>query len=691
MNMDFESHLNAAQMEAVLAVEGPVLVVAGAGSGKTRVIEYRVLNLLRSGVPPESVLLLTFTRRAAREMLARAARHDPRCAGVAGGTFHSFANGVLRRYGSVLGLPPSFTILDQADAEEAVGRCAARLGCCDASRRFPGKETLLSVISKATNQRATVKAVLARDYPHFAEHAGRVEAVRQAYTEFKVRSDCLDYDDLLVYLLILLEQEPVRRQLAERHRYVMVDEYQDTNALQGDVTHLLAQGHRNVMAVGDDAQSIYRFRGASRENILEFPARYPGCRVVKLEKNYRSTGPVLALANAVLEGMVRKHPKYLRPVRGDDAGRPQLVRFKDDQDEAEWVADRVKRLRDEGVPLSRQGVLYRSSHMSIRLQVALRARGIPFDVFGGLRFSETAHVKDVLAHLKVLLNPRDELAWNRVLRLLAGVGSVTADRLSARAAGATGMGGATEALLTTAAPSKAAAAGLVRLCEALRRAATLGAPGPMFQSVLEYYEPLLRDHHDGWPGRLEDLNSLREIAGGYCGLAELLSDFSLEPPERSVARAVAAADDEKPLTLSTIHSAKGLEWEAVFLVGVRDGALPSAKAMRDEEDVEEERRLLYVAVTRARTHLFLTVAHQGNEGGVLHRLSRFLEPQGVTQLLDCESGTGRQSPAPGTPDDGLPVLGRDSLLRRLREHLGARGAMVAPGRSGAETGCEIGG
>jgi DNA helicase II / ATP-dependent DNA helicase PcrA len=348
--MDLAAQLNPAQLEAVFATEGPVLVIAGAGSGKTRVIEYRVLNLVRAGVAPESVVLLTFTRRAAREMLVRASRNDARCAKIAGGTFHSFANGIIRRYAAVLGLNDSFTILDKGDAEEVVGRCAARLGLYDTKKRFPKKDTLQAVMSKATNQRASVAGVLARDYPHFVEYAEQVERVRERYMEFKVASQCLDYDDLLVYLLILLEQEPVRQQLSERFKYVMVDEYQDTNALQGDIIYLLAERHRNVMVVGDDAQSIYRFRGAYRENILNFPDRFPGCLVVKLEQNYRSTGPILGVANAVMEDMRRKYSKCLRTVRGEDGSTPQLMQFKDDQDEAEWIAERAKRSPGRGSP-----------------------------------------------------------------------------------------------------------------------------------------------------------------------------------------------------------------------------------------------------------------------------------------------------------------------------------------------------
>jgi DNA helicase-2/ATP-dependent DNA helicase PcrA len=341
--MDLATQLNPAQLEAVFATEGPVLVIAGAGSGKTRVIEYRVLNLLGAGVAPESILLLTFTRRAAREMLTRAARHDPRCGRVSGGTFHAFANGVIRRYAAVLGLSELFTILDQGDAEEAVGRCAARLGLYEGKKRFPKKDTLQSILSKATNRRLPLEAVLVKDYPYFLEFAPQVDLVRQRYTQFKVQSHCLDYDDLLVYLLILLEQEQVRDQLSERYGYAMVDEYQDTNALQGDITGYLGARHRNVMVVGDDAQSIYRFRGAHRQNILSFPDRFPGCLVVKLEQNYRSTQPILDVANAALENMRTKYSKCLRSVRGNDgAARPKLVFFKNEQDEAEWVAGRGK-------------------------------------------------------------------------------------------------------------------------------------------------------------------------------------------------------------------------------------------------------------------------------------------------------------------------------------------------------------
>ncbi|HEX8524106.1 MAG TPA: ATP-dependent helicase [Tepidisphaeraceae bacterium] len=672
--MDIAAQLNPAQALAVETTQGPVLVIAGAGSGKTRVIEYRVLNLIQKGVSPGSILLLTFTRRAAREMINRASRHDPRASKVDGGTFHSFANGVIRTYAGVLGLAESFTILDQGDAEEAVGRVASRMGVYQGKKRFPRKDTLQHILSMSVNRRMSIAEVLAKEYPHFVQHAAAIEAIQRQFTEFKLNSNSLDYDDLLVYLLILLEQEPVRNQLAERFRYVMVDEFQDTNAIQGDITALLAEKHQNVMVVGDDAQSIYRFRGAYRENILKFPQRFEKCRVITLEQNYRSTQRILDVANASLENMSSKYSKSLVAAKGEQGERPAFVIFKNDQDEADWVADQIKLLRDEGTVLNHQGVVYRSSYLSLALQVALNARNIPYAVYGGLRFNETAHVKDVCAHLKLAVNPKDTLAWNRALQLLPGVGPATAERLTDRLVELDSLAKACAALVEASPKNSRAGEGVSKLGELLWRIGESTATvGDRYEWVLDYYKPLLKEKYDDWGARIEDLESLRQIAQRYSSLDDLLADLTIEPPEKGAASTDAAdKEDEKPVVLSTIHSAKGLEWEVVFLMGAKDGVLPSSRALEDQEDLEEEHRLFYVAVTRAKRQLILTMHHYGNGPGIqnLYKPSRFVEAANVRECLDFDSTRTQSDAGKGKPS--LPAgiemaLNKDSLLKRIAQ------------------------
>jgi DNA helicase-2/ATP-dependent DNA helicase PcrA len=451
----------------------------------------------------------------------------------------------------------------------------------------------------------------------------------------------------------------------------MVDEYQDTNAIQGDITCLLAQKRQNVMVVGDDAQSIYRFRGAYRENILNFPRRFENCRIIKLEQNYRSTQRILDVANASLENMKSKYAKCLTAARSVWGEKPPFVVFKNDQDEADWIADRVKQLRDAGTPLHHQGVLYRSSYLSMALQVALNARNIPYAIFGGMRFNETAHVKDVCAHLKLVINPKDALAWNRALTLLPGVGPVTAERLTERLVGFDDLVRASSALADAAPPTSRSGEAVHRLSSLLNDISNLGhSVGDRYDRTLAYYRPILTERYDDWAGRIEDLESLRQIGSRYSDLEEFLADITLEPPEKGAAQVDASSkEDEKPLILSTIHSAKGLEWEVVFLLGVKDGLLPLSRSLDDEQDLEEEHRLFYVAVTRARSQLFLTMHHYASGPGVqnIHKPSRFIEPPNVRSALDFDSIRVDSSPRGELPEAVQVALSKDALLQRIAQ------------------------
>ena len=630
--IDYAGLLNPAQLAAATTTEGPVLVIAGAGSGKTRTLVFRVARLVEQGVDPGAILLLTFTRKASAEMLRRAAALlDGRCERVAGGTFHSFANLTLRRYGSVLGLGSSFTILDRGDSEDAIGLLRARLGLDKKDKRFPRKQTIGEVFSAVVNKHRPLATLLDEQYPHLAEHGEDLHALQAAYAEYKAERQVLDYDDLLVKLQLLLAEHPeVRAQLGQRYRYVMVDEYQDTNPLQAQIVQLLGSVHGNVMAVGDDAQSIYAFRGADFRNIMEFPSLFPAARLITLEQNYRSTQPILEVANAVMSEARERYTKVLFTTQPEGSA-PLLIAAEHENFQSRFVCQRILELREEGVPLNEIAVLVRSSFHSFDLELELNRADLPFIKRGGFKFIETAHVKDALAHLRVIENPRDAVSWHRLLLLLEGVGPKTADEIGSRLLGAADLPATLEAIGGRAYSTELRAlAGLVRrLTEPGRR------PDEQLAEVLRYYEPLLkRAHPDDFPKRQRDLEHFVSIAARYRTLETLLTDMALEPPNDSVGDVLASDEDEGLLCLSTIHSAKGLEWHTVFVIWLVDGKFPSAYSMHDDAELEEERRLLYVAVTRAKRNLYLSYPinmYDRASGMVLAKPTRFLD--GVSREL----------------------------------------------------------
>jgi DNA helicase-2/ATP-dependent DNA helicase PcrA len=622
--------LNPAQYEAVTHRDGPLLVVAGAGSGKTRTLIYRVARLIESGVPPGAILLLTFTRRASQEMLRRAEQLvGDRTRAVAGGTFHSFANTVLRQSGEPLGLKPNFTILDRADMEDVINLLRSRMGFGSRERRFPKKGTLAEAISMARNKRRVLEEEIELDFPHLIEHSEEIAQLAKRYALYKYERGLLDYDDLLDKLVELLQQHPnVRKRLSDSYRYIMIDEYQDTNEVQAEIVRLLAMNHRNVMAVGDDAQSIYSFRGANFRNILDFPKIFPNALVVKLEENYRSIQGILDVANEVISRAVEKYTKVLFTKRTGEV-RPMLVRAADEHMQSRFVAQRILELREEGVELNEIAVLFRSSFHSFDLELELQRRDIPFIKRGGFKFIETAHVKDVLAHLRVVANPTDAVSWLRALTLVKGVGNRTAERLI-------------EVLIAAPEPEKALIAssavsiargegpdGFRRLAELL--AAMRGEakrPAEQVAATIAYYLPIMRDAYpDDYPKRERDLEHFQNITERYRSLQSMLSDMALEPPNDSLGGVLASDTEDELLTLSTIHSAKGLEWKVVFLIWAADGRFPGPQSM-DPEDLEEERRLMYVATTRAKDELYLSYPiymFDRAMGYSMGRVSRFLD------------------------------------------------------------------
>ncbi len=623
--LNYVKDLNPAQLEAVRTLFGPVLVIAGAGSGKTRTLVYRVARLVEEGVPPENILLLTFTRKAAREMLRRAALLlNERCEQVSGGTFHSLANVMLREFGHLLGYQRNFVILDRGDAEDAINLLRTGLGLVEKGRRFPKKETIANIFSKAVNLRRSLEEIILEEYPHFIDDLEDLARLFENYVRYKMEHQLMDYDDLLVNWYRVLKDFPeVRQVVAQRFQFIMVDEYQDTNALQAEIVRLMAEGHGNVMVVGDDSQSIYAFRGANFRNILEFPKLFPGTKIIKLEENYRSTQPILDLANAVIERAKEKYTKCLYTKR-EGGKKPLLFKARDDADQSRFIAERILELREEGVPLNEIAVLFRSAYHSFDLELELAKRNIPFVKHGGLKLIETAHIKDMVAHLRLLLNPYDMLAWNRVLLLVEGIGPKTSRRIMDFIKASPDPLSALGEFPTKPSFEK----GLKRLVKLLE---TLRADLPPEERVTllnEYYEPILtKVYYDDYPKRAKDLEQLQAIAHKYSSLEDFLSDLALEPPEASVAEIEALDNDEK-LILSTVHSAKGLEWHTVFVISLVEGRFPSSYAVGRDDDLEEERRLFYVAVTRARENLFLTYSatyYAPGEGRIFSKPSRFLQ------------------------------------------------------------------
>ncbi len=630
-HIHYEKELNPAQLEAVLSTDGPYLVIAGAGSGKTRVLVYRTAHLVEKGVAPERILLLTFTRRSSREMLRRAAGLlDERCHQVSGGTFHSFANFVLRRYPEHVGLPRYFSILDQDDAESAVNLVRTQMSR-QLDKRFPKKNTLLSIISKSINKGLSIEDVVGEEYPQFAEWSSFIGRIKEEYIRYKHTLALLDYDDLLVYLRRLLtENASIRDHLSEYYQYIMVDEYQDTNKMQAEIVRLLAVAHNNVMVVGDDSQSIYSFRGAHFKNIIDFPNIFPGTKVITLEENYRSTQPILDLTNEVINAAGEKFDKSLFTKNGGDT-LPVYVDVYNENSQSRYIVKKILQLRQAGVNLGEIAILFRSGWHSNDLEVELASSGIPFVKYGGQKFIEAAHIKDVLSCLQIVYNPLSEVAWQRVLMLVKGVGEKTATHIIEEVVRQR-KGLDIDEQIFQKKPE------LRQLFKILKDVdGTVERPSTILKTLLDFYTPLLMDHYDDYEKRLNDLGSLENIARRYATLEEFLTDMALEPPEKSLVDKGVKTHGEHDLILSTIHSAKGLEWHTVFLIYLAEGYLPSYQSISSDTAIEEERRLFYVAATRAKNNLYLLRPQIDTSprrswdttGSMYTQVSRFLDEGGI--------------------------------------------------------------
>ena len=622
----YETRLNASQYEAITATEGPLLVIAGAGSGKTRTLTYRVARLVEAGVSPSGILLLTFTRKAAQQMLERATELlDSRCGKVAGGTFHSFGNSILRKYAPHMGLAPGFAIMDRADAEAAISILRKEIHAGPKHRSFPRKHTLANIFSRAVNKMTTIEDVVYDDYAHLSSDMEAIALIFQAYQNHKREHQLLDFDDLLVYLQQLLKGHPdIRERIASSYRYIMVDEYQDTNKIQAEILYLLTGVHQNIMVVGDDSQSIYAFRGANFRNIMEFPKMFPGTRIITLEENYRSVQPILNLTNVIIDQAMEKYSKTLF-TRREGGSTPVLISARDENSQSLFVVHKIQELIDQGVALNQIAVLFRAGFHSFDLEIELNREQMPFIKVGGFRFVESAHIKDVLAHLRVIANPHDRISWYRILLLINKIGPTTAQKvfeaIRNEGSGYTG--------LLTVNSTGGALKGLKRLKELYAQIDSFPmSVVKMGEAVVKHYLPILKERHDDHPKREKDLEQLLAIMERYDNLGNFLTDMALEPPNTSVGDTLAAESAAKDrLVLSTVHSAKGLEWHTVFIIWALDGRFPSAQSIYKEEDLEEELRLMYVAATRARENLYFTYPGQvydRSAGVMLNQPSRFI-------------------------------------------------------------------
>jgi DNA helicase-2/ATP-dependent DNA helicase PcrA len=643
-SIDYSAHLNPEQLEAVTSGDGASLVIAGAGSGKTRVVTYRVAYLIEKGVDPSRIMLLTFTNKAAREMLHRVETLiKGEAKRVWGGTFHHIGNVILRKYGNAINLDSGFTILDREDSKDLIESCVAELKL-RADKMFPKGNVLLNVIGHAIGTERSVSDEIGDNYAHLIIYNEEITAVNKRYETKKREMNLVDFDDLLfLWKKILVDVPAVREKLSSRFLHVLVDEYQDTNKIQAEIVDLMASTHKSLMVVGDDSQAIYSFRGACFDNIIEFPERYPDTQTFKLTTNYRSTDEILNIANESISFNSRQFPKELHSLNRTGA-RPALVPLKNTGQQAEFIAQRILDLVDEGVPMQEIAVLYRSHYQSMDMQMELTRRRIPYEVRSGMRFFEQAHIKDMTSFLRAMLNPMDEISWTRILKLTPGIGGITEKKIW-------------ETVKTSEHPID-----LIRSEDILKVVPKRGKenwqtfrdnmdglgqesvelnPAETIRQILKNgYDAYLMKSYENYAERKEDIEQLSNYSNNFQSTREFLSDLALLTNVQAE-DIVEAGEEEDTIVLSTVHRAKGLEWSRVFVIGLSDGSFPSAKSMGDIESEEEERRVFYVALTRAKDELYLCYPIMDNrwhDGSIIKRPSPFLQelPKDLVEKWEIE-------------------------------------------------------
>ena len=676
----YRSELNDEQFRVVTAKPQAALVVAGAGTGKTRAITYRVAYLIEHGVSPQRILLATFTNRAAREMLRRVETltGSQNVHRVWGGTFHRIANLILRRHAVSIGFESNYSILDSEDARDFINVCIDDAAIDTKKKRFPKAEIVQSIISYANNTDQPVDEVIITKYPYFEMLTEQIKRVDHIYQSRKQERNVMDYDDLLLNVKRLVIEKPdMAAVYAEQFQHILVDEYQDTNRLQAEIIDLLAVKHRNVMVVGDDAQSIFAWRGAEFTNIYEFPKRYPEAALYKLETNYRSTPVILGLANTSISCNRKQFPKMLTAVKRSRGFKPALIPCSDVEQQSAFVAARILELRDEGTRLEDIAVMYRSHYHSMELQLELTRRNIPYRVQSGVRFFEQAHIKDVISYLRIIVNPRDELAWKRILKMIPGVGNATANRIfetialsnaGGQAPGSEQQGGGNDLALSLRSVeprirNKPGWQDFVKLLEMLVQDENRNNPAKQIEWVLTNgYEQYLLETYENAEARTEDLKGLALYAQRYDSTESFLSELALlsterfkEPQPLVGEDVIQGAEEDELLTLTSVHQAKGLEWKAVFIIWAAEGKFPSPRSLREIDSEEEERRLWYVALTRAKDEIYLTyplLMTDYNRQTVLQKPSRFITecPADLYEIWNLEEehqavGVGQLSPA----------------------------------------------
>ncbi len=636
--IDYAAELNEQQCAAVTASPGPMLVIAGAGSGKTRTLTYRVAYLLENGVEPQNILLLTFTNKAAREMLERVSNLLPDSTdGLWGGTFHSIGNKILRRHAEALGFRRGFSIMDREDQEDLMKTVIAAAGIDPKEKRFPKAEVVADIFSMAINTNRAISHIVDTKYPYFLDQVEQLNAVHARYEAKKKSTNAMDFDDLLEKALKLLnEHVDIAEIYQKQFQFVLVDEYQDTNHIQAEFVDRLAEKHQNIMVVGDDAQSIYSWRGADVQNIIQFPRRYPAARTYKIETNYRSVPEILSVANASIEANEQQFPKNLQASRETRSVKPALIELNDSNQQAQFVTQRILELRDEGIELDEIAVLYRAHFHALELQIELTRHGVPFAITSGLRFFEQAHIKDVAAFLKFASNHRDEVAFKRIVRLLPGIGGVAADKIWAHYEQTLQDRETVDSFTDAFTGAKVGAKSekmwkqFVHTLEEIAPGGNLIAPSSAIESVVEaVYDDYAKTKFPNYEARREELNVLANYARQYNDPAEFLSQLALVTAlETEAAINVGSeARDTERVTLSSVHQAKGLEWRVVFVINLTEGSFPGNRSLESPAAIEEERRLFYVAVTRACDELYLTYPYMrlnAGYGDMFQRPSRFL-------------------------------------------------------------------